>query len=116
VILSKGYTKAYGFRGDGSITYKASRTIINAYVEIKRYPATFTQREVFYGLRDELALADENGALAYVLGNVDGQPFNNIYQLNGVRYFRNGETDVLHVQWNQDVATGKVITILFTRI
>lgn len=101
---------------DGSITYKASRTIINAYMEIKHYPATFTQREVFYGLRDELALADENGALAYVLGNVDGQPFNNIYQLNGVRYFRNGETDVLHVQWNQDVATGKVITILFTRI
>ena len=102
--------------GDGSITYNSSRQIINEYMSIKRYPATFTQREVFYELRDELALADNNGALAYVLGNVDGQPFNNIYQLNGVRYFRNGETDVYHVQWNQDTQTGKVITILFTRI
>jgi hypothetical protein len=67
-------------------------------------------------LRDELALADENGALAYVLGNVDGQPFNNIYQLNGVRYFRNGEVGIYQVQWNQDVATGKNITVLFIRI
>lgn len=83
---------------------------------IKRYPATFTQREVFYELRDELALADENGALSYVLGNVDGQPFNNIYQLNGVRYFRNDEVVVYQVQWNQDIPTDKVITVLFTRI
>ncbi len=83
---------------------------------IIHYPATFTQRAVFYELRDKLALADENGALAYVLGNVDGQPFNNIYQLNGVRYFRNGETGVFQVQWNQDVQTGKNITILFVRI
>ena len=85
-------------------------------MDIKRYPATFTQRQVFYGLRDELALADENGALSYVLGNVDGQPFNNIYQLNGVRYFRNGEVGVYQVQWNQDIPTGKTITVLFTRI
>lgn len=101
---------------DGVIEYNSSRQIINEYMGIKRYPATFTQREVFYELRDELALADENGALSYVLGNVDGQPFNNIYQLNGVRYFRNGEVGVYQVQWNQYVATGKIITVLFTRI
>jgi hypothetical protein len=116
VVLSKGYTKAYGFRGDGVIVYNSSRQIINQYMAIKRYPATFTQREVFYELSDELALDDSNGALAYVLGNVDGQPFNNLYQLNGVRYFRNGETEVYSVQWNIDTVTDKVITILFVRI
>lgn len=101
---------------DGVIEYNSSRQIINEYMAIKRYPATLTQREVFYLLRDELALADENGALSYVLGNVDGQPFNNLYQLNGVRYFRNDEVGVYQVQWNQDIPTGKTITVLFTRI
>lgn len=82
---------------------------------IKRYPATFTQREVFYELRDELALADDNGVAAFVLGNVDSVPFNYIYQMDGVKYFQNNGSNVYQVQWNQDVETGKVITILFVR-
>ena len=101
---------------DGSKIYKASRTIINEYVEIKRYPATDTQREVFYGLSDVLALKDKNGAIAFVLGNVDGVPFNNLYQMNGIRYFKNNGENVYQVQWNQNTPTGKTITILFTRI
>ena len=67
-------------------------------------------------MRDKYALADSNGALAYVIGNVNGTPFNNIYQNNGVRYFRNDSSIVYQVQWNQDIATGKVITILFSKI
>ena len=71
---------------------------------------------MFYELRDYLALADENGAMAYVLGNVDGVTFNNIYQVNGVRYFRNGETGVYSVQWNVDTVTDKEISIFFVKL
>lgn len=114
MVLSKGYTKSYGFRGDGSITYK--RVITQNAVMALKFPKTYTQRQVFYELRDYSALTDKNGALSYVLGNVDGVTFNNLYQLNGVRYFRNGEQDVYHVQWNIETVTDKEITIFFVKL
>jgi hypothetical protein len=37
VVLSKGYTKAYGFRGDGSITYKHNYGNIADFSQIIEY-------------------------------------------------------------------------------
>ena len=104
----------FSIMADGSIIYK--RVITQNTVMALKFPKTYTQRQVFYDLRDYSALADENGALNYVLGNVDGVTFNNIYQLNGVRYFRNGEQDVYHVQWNVENVTDKEITIFFVKV
>jgi hypothetical protein len=65
VVLSKGYTKAYGFRGDGSITYKTQ----NAETYFSSLKITYEKHQDFIELyisTTEPLTAPEWQSLGYI--------------------------------------------------
>lgn len=80
------------------------------------FNSSYTQRQVFYELKDHgVLITDDNEALAYVIGNLNGTPFNNIYQKNGTRYFRQDNTIIGGVTWNSDDVINSEIRILYVK-
>jgi hypothetical protein len=90
VVLSKGYTKAYGFRGDGSITYTSSATN-RMYPIIERFVRFLTPNQTvdFHVYDSKMYLLAESGSYATATFNLfmistGASSDRNIYKINGV--------------------------------
>lgn len=67
-------------------------------------------------MTDKKIMKDINNTIVYVCGQINDGSFDNIYQTNGIRYFRAGTANVAAVAWNNETATGYTIKIFYIKI
>jgi hypothetical protein len=70
VVLSKGYTKAYGFRGDGSITYSAGK--INLFGRTIEQTTGGDTRVILIGKTESADYSQGYTEIEFIGGRVDG--------------------------------------------
>lgn len=94
----------------------AEQTVRNTYMDCFHFDGNRTQAQLYELLTSKGIINDTDNTTICVVGNVNGESFNNILQSNNVRYLRRDSNNIYNISKTSTTSVNAPINIIYLKL